>query len=1132
MQKERAELLRIRALEQERQRAAEELERSQLQQEELRSQSAWALLERQRQQALVLERARRRKQQQEEEELALRERLRAERELAEQDRECQHAAIEDRRSLQLRQYHAHLEVERLEKQRQEELARRAQQEREEIELREREIARQEQLRLQHLAQLQADEERKRQQQQEQRLSTVPPDKGNKNGPHPQKDEKKRNAGQTHAAVSSWGGVISVKSESSEKSTQFMSDFTSSVFQIENVQLEHEAENAKENPYGFIYESDDEEVGDFTYRSRDAAQDNLLAVCPVIASTGPTVEDVTAVLRSLYLTMQPSLKEQWHHTAASVLSTHSNLHTLPKYRHHHESKDQVAESGQLRNSIGISQLHNNHPQSNWFDAYSIPDLEFCALQSLHFWRTKQVPHIGDFLTKKYDSKTLLKPKEKVVSVKGELDMLNTDPSIVTDLNISVEGIEDVSFLGDFIRLKTLTLNVNKITSLRSLEVMAKNRASTVALTNTIPDFGLTSLSVKDNRLSDISPLKSLLPLQNLYLDSNRISDLSAVSSLRELRSLSASNNQLTRIPSSYFASCESLQRLELFHNKIVSFDDSCFANLPSLTHLDLGNNMLTALSGEALSTGCPLLQTLILSRNKLTEPPWPLHLPLLKALWLNGNQIERLSSWLPSSASGKASTVCSFPLFLPSLQKLFLQDNQLKRLDRHVFSCCPLLQELDLSFNALHSVSDISYAIRQIGESLKIIHIQDNPLLQGQVHNSDIFHHESSDSEGDDSELAVNNRRRSNVVDKKELIVQQVLRVCPKIESICGNEVTTEDRQAASQQRKTRRGGSSRTVSKTETMSLPYRRLLQMLNIFLMQQHCLMSRSKLRKKPDNLETQDVDWDTAYVQLLIKQRNQLLTFVNNITENNEFVEWFLPFHGTQEEHRPPEVIQAEWCSGSDDDDEDVKDSNSRRLAVLLQCGPVGKAAVSTLQRYFRGRRVRKKLSGVIGSIRYKDAELDELMRLQMGDDSWLQMEEELVQPMVYGDHIRRRAAKHLVSGGDTSVRSSSSGGGWVANKSLKESYSYGLKDHEPSRPSTAITTISEISTQSAQSSRTIQEGSSGAPAAVGYEGGSSHYQSQEVQEDWGISDPKVRAALAKRNTKITYVLISRAFSNSNI
>ena len=1125
--KGRAELLRMMALEQERQRVAEEEERRHLQQEERWSRNAWSLLEQQRQQALELERERKRKQQQEEEEMALREKLQVEREEAERDRERQYAALEDQRSLQLRQ----LETERLEKLRQEDLARRAQQERQEMELREREIALQEQLRLQQLAQSQQQQEQQERERGHQRQSIVPPEK-KKTAMHPQKDEKTRGGGcgskvQNLAAVSSWGGVI-LRSEciDNETNDRLKSDTRSSAAEHDDAQ--HEALDARENPYGFIFESDDEDDGG---RDRDAVQDNSRAVDLEAVSKSPTEEEVSTILRSLY-TMKSSLKDQWQRTAVSVLPT-TRRNTSPRY-HHRESKEHSSESKLPYNAINNSQIFNNHPKSCWFNVSSVSDLEVCALQSLQCWRAEQVPQIGNILKEKYDLTSLLKPKEKIVSVKGELDMLNTDPSIVTDLNISVEGIEDVSFLGDFVRLKSLTLNVNKITSLGSLEVMAKNRASASMHSSSSHDCGLTSLSVKDNRLTDISPLKFLRSLQNLYLDSNRISDLSAVSVLREMRSLSASNNQLTRIPSSYFTGCESLQRLELFHNKIVSVDDSCFAHLPSLTHLDLGNNMLTTLSGEALSRGCPLLQTLILSRNKLTEPPCPLHLPLLKALWLNGNQIEKLSLWLPSLAAGRLKSNdperCSFQLFLPSLQKLFLQDNQLKRLDRHVFSCCPLLQELDLSFNALHSVSDISYAIRQIGESLKIIHIQDNPLLQGQVHNSDIFHHDSS-SDSDEGEAVGNNRRRSNVVDKKDLIVQQILRVCPKIEIICGNEVTKEDRLAASQQSSARSTGGRRgrrSESKVDTMSLPYRRLLQMLNIYLMQQHCLMSRSKLRKKPDNADTHDVDWDTAYMQLLVKQRNQLLAFASDAAEKNgEFVEWFLSFNGNgngaQAEQQPSEVIQAEWCSGSDDDDDGAvgKDSTSRRLATLLQCGPEGKAAVSSLQRHIRGRKVRKKLSGVIGSIRYKDAELDELMRMQMGDDSWLQMEEELVQPMVYGDHVRRRAAKQTAIGGDAAVRSSSSGA-WVANKASKESYSYGLKDHEASRPSTAITTTSEISIQSALSSRTIQEANADHSAA-GHEG-NIHSQSQEVPENWGISDPKVRAALAKRNAKITYILLS--------
>ncbi|CAM9860040.1 unnamed protein product [Chrysoparadoxa australica] len=98
-------------------------------------------------------------------------------------------------------------------------------------------------------------------------------------------------------------------------------------------------------------------------------------------------------------------------------------------------------------------------------------------------------------------------------------------------------------------------------------------------------------------------------------------------------------------------------------------------------------------GIELPAHLPLVK-LVLSQNKLSKPPCPLRLLLLRELWLSGNRISSLSCW--DEEPGQ--------VWLPSLEVLYIQDNLLESLGKEGggLSCAgmPLLIHLDASFNAL------------------------------------------------------------------------------------------------------------------------------------------------------------------------------------------------------------------------------------------------------------------------------------------------------------------------------------------------------------------------------------------------------------------------------------------------
>jgi hypothetical protein len=69
------------------------------------------------------------------------------------------------------------------------------------------------------------------------------------------------------------------------------------------------------------------------------------------------------------------------------------------------------------------------------------------------------------------------------------------------------------------------------------------------------------------------------------------------------------------------------------------------------------------------------------QNKLKAPPSPLHLPLLRDLWLSGNKISSLEAWVGwqgptcgANGDGVGASGGISGMWLPSLHSLFLQDN--------------------------------------------------------------------------------------------------------------------------------------------------------------------------------------------------------------------------------------------------------------------------------------------------------------------------------------------------------------------------------------------------------------------------------------------------------------------------
>ncbi|EFJ04888.1 hypothetical protein SELMODRAFT_431994 [Selaginella moellendorffii] len=137
--------------------------------------------------------------------------------------------------------------------------------------------------------------------------------------------------------------------------------------------------------------------------------------------------------------------------------------------------------------------------------------------------------------------------------------------------------------------------------------------------------------------------------------------------------------------------------------------TALTGLNQLRVLDVGQNRLKGPSLWDALRNCPLLMSLVASRNRLTDLPTFAGSVLLRELWLNGNVIRKLSS----------------VAWMPNLQRLYLQDNSIDTIEP--LWGCPALEVLDLSFN---SISDLTQ-LRQLAcfIHLRSLQLNDNPVSE-------------------------------------------------------------------------------------------------------------------------------------------------------------------------------------------------------------------------------------------------------------------------------------------------------------------------------------------------------------------------------------------------------------------
>ena len=209
----------------------------------------------------------------------------------------------------------------------------------------------------------------------------------------------------------------------------------------------------------------------------------------------------------------------------------------------------------------------------------------------------------------------------------------DPNLRTAVEIEIEKAAGEPIApAEVLTIDCLQAPGMDIRNLTGLE-SATNLTAVILRNNNISDIspmaGLTNLrrlDLQGNNISDISPLAGLTELADLLLQDNNISDISGVAGLYILIELNLSGNNISDI--SPVAGLTHLGWLNLQGNNIS--DISPLAGLTNLTGLNLSNNGISDISPLVANTGLERGDGVDVRGNPLSYQSIVAHIPTLQS----------------------------------------------------------------------------------------------------------------------------------------------------------------------------------------------------------------------------------------------------------------------------------------------------------------------------------------------------------------------------------------------------------------------------------------------------------------------------------------------------------------------
>ena len=246
---------------------------------------------------------------------------------------------------------------------------------------------------------------------------------------------------------------------------------------------------------------------------------------------------------------------------------------------------------------------------------------------------------------------------------------------------------ITIVGNFAELTYLSLRDNKINDVSPL---AKNR-------------GLTKLYLQNNIIDDISMLVELDELIEFQAYNNKIRDISSLSGWQKLTTLWLADNQISDV--NPLSGLENLAYLSISRNVVGDIEP--ISNLNQLTDLYLNDNIVTDISAVAELAN---LKSLSLSKNSISDIAALGSLTGLTWLSLTENKIEDLSALSEHK----------------KLERLFLSNNKVD--DIAALSNISSLKYLDLAAN---QVSDLGPLVDNSGIGTgDTVSVTNNPIECG------------------------------------------------------------------------------------------------------------------------------------------------------------------------------------------------------------------------------------------------------------------------------------------------------------------------------------------------------------------------------------------------------------------
>jgi Leucine-rich repeat (LRR) protein len=276
-----------------------------------------------------------------------------------------------------------------------------------------------------------------------------------------------------------------------------------------------------------------------------------------------------------------------------------------------------------------------------------------------WLEKYLEEIDNILQDYFDKELITKKVDAIEFQDSPIpDELLSDLAIFETLkylyidNSKITNLEPLANLANLPLLDKLSLHDNQISDLLPLKRLTSLKRLLLnynMISDLSPLSGLTQLwhlDLSNNQITDLSPLENLKGLIWIYLDDNQITDLAPVVDFPKLERLSVRNNQLTDLPS--LAKLTNLIRLYLSKNKISEL--SQLEGLKNLVELRIEYNQITDIKPLA---GLKNLSYVDLDSNQIADLTPLYGLPYLVVLSIYDNpeitlaEIDKLQKALPN-----------------------------------------------------------------------------------------------------------------------------------------------------------------------------------------------------------------------------------------------------------------------------------------------------------------------------------------------------------------------------------------------------------------------------------------------------------------------------------------------------